>query len=97
MGPIQIPTNYHFFAILSNETLAITTARQDNFTKIQEIIDMNTIKPNHFVSKDDQTYQQDFLSNTEEGVQDLKGEFSEGYCFKINTKEEKSFIICFDK
>jgi hypothetical protein len=73
-GPMLIPSDLHFFAIIYKNTISILSSRDDTLQRTIDILNIDDIKPipdtNNFIG----------------GVRDF-GTFSEGSCFRVLTKE----------
>lgn len=70
-GSIDIPSNEHFFMLVTGKDLYILKGRRNDMIRTYKSMAVDTLLPLRFVN--------DTFSG---GLEDL-GSFSEGYCFKV--------------
>jgi len=83
-GSIDVPSRDKFFVVLSKLGLFAMTGRRNDLTKTQRSLHMNIIKPIIRTKK-----------GLTGGLEDI-GNFKEGFCFKVISGSEESWIMCCD-
>jgi len=81
-GPIDVPARDQFYFILNKLGLYALSSRRNDLTKTQKTISMNVIKPIIRTKK-----------GLTGGLEDI-GNFREGFCFKVVTESDESWIMC---
>lgn len=83
-GKIRIPERTTFYFILNKLGFFAMTNRRNDLAKTQRSLHMDSIKPIIKTKKG--------LSG---GLEDI-GNFKEGFCFKVVSSAEESWVICLD-